>query len=525
MLAKLDGTALDEQILHFLQQSAQFFERQGQRAYLVGGSLRNLLLGAACSDWDIVSGGDAPALARGLAAVLGGHYAYLHTKASRVVVPVAARAGGKRDVVLDIAPLQGQTLEEDLRQRDFTINALAAPLKQVVRYLETGQALHPLDPLQGLADIEARRLKAVDGAIFRRDPLRMLRALRLQIRYQLSIDSWTQGLLMRDAPLLLQVAPTRIRDELYAILEHPGATAQLHWLDEHRLLTVLIPECIPARGMPQAPPHYWDVLEHSLQAVGQLELLVTLLQQPPEKLRLSPLESALPTGTLREISELLREAEQQGIFHISALQRPAMKLAALLHDIGKPATYTLDEAGHIHFDGHPQAGVPLAQRVMSRLDTSKHDRRLVQQVTAQHMRPGQLGQARAPTARAIRRYFVDLGPAGINVALFSLADHLATCGPLLSAAASATADITMFHAWEHHIAVVCLLLTRYIRQRESILPPRLLSAEELMRRFDLQPGPELGLLLEQISQAQADGSVRSREEALWLVEERLRQLR
>src|SRR5205085_4590489 len=111
-------------------------------------------------------------------------------------------------------------------------------------------------------------------------------------------------------------------------------------------------------------------------------------------------------------------------FQFANLTSPRMKMAALLHDIGKPVTYSVDEAGAIHFYNHPRAGVPLAQQVMTRLSASTQDRRLVQLVTSHHMRPGQLGQNDPITPRAIRRYFVDLGPTGIYVALISLADHL-----------------------------------------------------------------------------------------------------
>jgi poly(A) polymerase len=276
--------------------------------------------------------------------------------------------------------------------------------------------------------------------------------------------------------------------------------------------------------MPQPQPHYWDVLEHSLQTVDKLELLVTQLQRPAAGPGQSPPERSSLAGNLREIQQLLYEAEEQDIFQLALLAAPRMKLAALLHDIGKPATFTTDEEGHIHFYGHPQAGVPLALQVMRRLSASTQDRRLVQQVTTHHMRPGQLGQTGMVTPRAIRRYFVELGPTGIAVALFSLADHLATRGPLLAHQLSSTDDKATLHSWEQHVAVVSLLLTRYIRQRESILPPRLLSAEELMRHFDLKPGPRVGQLLEAIAEAQADGSVRSREEAFWFAEERLQHI-
>jgi tRNA nucleotidyltransferase/poly(A) polymerase len=144
---------------------------------------------------------------------------------------------------------------------------------------------------------------------------------------------------------------------------------------------------------------------------------------------------------------------------------------------------------------------------MQRLNASTRDRRLVQQVVAHHMRPGQLSRDTA-TTRAIRRYFVDLGPTGIHVALVSLADHLAMRGPE-----------KLTEIWQRHLALVRLLLTRYIREREHILPPRLIQAEELMRRLDIQPGPLVGELLEHIAEAQADGTIHSKEDALWHAEE------
>jgi len=223
-------------------------------------------------------------------------------------------------------------------------------------------------------------------------------------------------------------------------------------------------------------------------------------------------ESTGREDDLAEIRVLLREAETQGIFAFERLKAPGMKMAALLHDIGKTVTYSEDEDGGMHFYNHPQAGVPLVEQVMRRLCASTQDRRLAQLVSAHHMRPGQLGQDGPVTPRAIRRYFVDLGPTGIYVALFSLADHLATLGPQ-----------PVTNSWERHLGVVRLLLTSYIRERERILPPRLISPEELMRRLNLEPGPLVGQLLDLIAEAQAEGTIHSKEEAMWLAEERMNQ--
>jgi poly(A) polymerase len=510
------------------------------------------LLGEECLDWDIVIPGDAHKIARQLADTLGGHYVHMHEKASRVVVFVehAGSPDKKKEMRFDISPLIGKTIEDDLRQRDFTINAIAAPLDQVVRYLESDitrratqnvgaplagarwmgaravgahgtdadadeqTALHLIDPLNGLADLQARRLKAVDDQVFRHDPLRMLRSVRLMMRYQLQIDPWTESLLTRDAGLLPEVAPERVHDELYAILGPDEAASRLHFLDEHGLFMVIFPEFAPARGMRQPHPHHWDVLTHSIETVGALEQIARLVQgktvgAPFTGARRGGEEAATDVD-LAEIRVLLHEAEQQGIFSFAGLTTPRMKMATLLHDIGKPVTYSCDQEGAIHFYNHPLAGVPLVEQVMRRLCASTQDRRFAQLVAAHHMRPGQLGHDGPVTPRAIRRYFVDLGPTGIYVALFSLADHLATLGP------QPTAD-----AWQRHLGVVRLLLTRYIRERDSILPPRLISPEELMRRLKIEPGPIVGQLLDLISEAQAEGKIHSKEEALWFAEEHL----
>ncbi|MDQ2713722.1 MAG: HD domain-containing protein [Chloroflexota bacterium] len=498
--------------LRLLQRAAQYVaERQRRPAYLVGGSLRNLLLNEPCVDWDIVIGGPGVQVARGLANALGGHYVHMHDKASRVVA-----GHGQDEIIIDIAPLIGNTIEDDLRQRDFTINAMAAPLQEIVSYLSipgsSGEPVPLIDPLHGSADVHARMLRAVDEHVFQHDPLRMLRAVRLGARYHLAIEPTTAQFIKRDATLLPTVAGERIHDELYPILAPIGATEQLYVLDKLDLLTTLMPEFMPARGMPQPRPHCWDVLEHSLHTVDTLEQLASALQQGAPAAQ-QPLLQQSSGADFTEIQGLLQEARQQGIFQFADLGTPRMKLAALLHDIGKPATYSTGEDGAIHFYGHQQAGVPLASQIMKRLSTSTQDSRLAQLIAAHHMRPGQLGQDGPVTPRAIRRYFVDLGPTGIHVALLSLADHLATYGPQWEQRPPTV--------WERHLSVVRLLLDSYIRRREHFLPPQLISGNELMRRLQVEPGPIIGQLLEYIAEAQAEDRVHSKEEALWLAEEYL----
>ncbi len=268
----------------------------------MGGSLRDLLLGEASRDWDIAVEGDAHGLARKLAKTLGGISVHMHEKASRVIVRLGESV--EDDVVMDITPVNGSSIYDDLHARDFTINAMAIPLGAIAPSIGAGyeegergserremaglagdhegrpytaRSGQIIDPLHGQRDLQARRLRAVERHIFQHDPLRMLRAVRLAARYHLTIDNLTRGMIQRDAALLPSVAAERIHQELHAILEPDGAAAQLRLLDDLGLLTTLIPEFIPARGMRQPYPHYWGVLEHSLETVGALERIAHIL--------------------------------------------------------------------------------------------------------------------------------------------------------------------------------------------------------------------------------------------------------
>nr|BBH94922.1 polynucleotide adenylyltransferase [Thermogemmatispora argillosa] len=510
---------LEQETYELLQQVARFFAAQSQReVYLVGGALRNLLLRSPSADWDLVVAGEAPKLARQLADALGGYYAHMHEKASRVVV---RRPQG--EWILDVAPLAGGSIEEDLRQRDFTVNALALPLEALLRLSAPSDltSLPWIDPCGGLADAQAGLLRAVHAEAFRARPVRLLRAIRFARRYSLQIEPATESLMRRDAGLLATEVAERLLGELYRLLELEDTTRSLRLLDRYGLLTVLVPELEPARGMPQPPPHYWDVFEHSLETVSALEAVARTLQSEPlplDELSCAAWCQPLLHGSeqaeqLAQLRALVAEATRQGLLSFPELTKPALKLAALLHDIGKPGTLSYDDQGTSHFYGHQQAGVPLAEGVMKRLSASSHDRHLVRLVTLHHMRPGQLARQEGVTPRAIRRYFVDLGVQGLHVALFSLADHLATYGPGY--------QLRPAGAWEAHLACVALLLRSYLYERERFLPTRLLTGHELMRRLGLQPGPLVGELLELIAEARAEERIHSKEEALWLAREYL----
>jgi tRNA nucleotidyltransferase/poly(A) polymerase len=225
---KKDKKTYNHETVNYLQQIVHFLHNHKHHAYLVGGSVRNLLLHEPYVDWDIVTDGDAISIARQIANKLGGYFVHMHDKANRIVV--------KADLdewIFDFSPLQGESIEADLHTRDFTLNALAVPLTDVLDYLTQGKPFTPIDPLNGTNDLASRQLCMVHDRVFQIDPLRMLRAVRFMHRYNLTLEKQTEQALTRDAPLLLQVASERIHEELYTILQPPGATNVLRFLDEH----------------------------------------------------------------------------------------------------------------------------------------------------------------------------------------------------------------------------------------------------------------------------------------------------
>ncbi|MCH7485035.1 MAG: HD domain-containing protein, partial [Chloroflexi bacterium] len=191
-------------------------------------------------------------------------------------------------------------------------------------------------------------------------------------------------------------------------------------------------------------------------------------------------------------------------------RRALVKLCGLLHDIGKPATKTFEESGRMRFFGHSDTGAEIAGRLMRRLRFSGREREIVVRMIEAHLRPVQMAQDRAPTKRAVYRYFRATGEAGVDTLFLSLADHLATVGPNVS-----------WEGFRAHVAVVSHILDLRFADERVTSPPKLVSGDDLMRELGLAPGALLGELLEAVREAQAAGEVSTQEEALALARQRL----
>jgi tRNA nucleotidyltransferase/poly(A) polymerase len=451
-------------------------------AYLVGGCVRDRLLGCAIYDLDLIVPRDSLRVARFLADHFRGAYYPLDEArgTGRAIVP--AGDGGR--LIVDVARFRGRSLADDLADRDFTINALAADVRAPAAVI---------DRCGGQADLQAGLIRPVSESSIRNDPLRALRAIRLAAKLGFALAPETERLVRRDGRALSGVAGERIRDEVARLLALPQAAPHLRRMDELGLLTAVSPELEPLRGVAQSPPHDVDVLTHSLETVQALEALLARLPAP-----LLPLAGRLQA----HLAQILSDARPRLV---------SLKLAALLHDTGKPAARSVDDEGHIHFIGHPAEGAKIAACVLRRLRFHNAEVRLAETIVRHHMRPLFLAKNNSVSSRAVYRFFRATGDAGAEVLLHALADHRATYAP-------GAEDVQ----GPRLVALAARMLDDYWERREErVAPPPLLDGNDLIREFRLRPGPRIGELLEAVREAQVSGQVRTRAGALALVREEL----
>jgi len=465
--------------------------------YLVGGAVRDILLGKAVHDIDLALHGNVLKIARRFADAVGG--AYYPLDVERETGRIVIMPEGKPRLVIDLASLRGAGIEEDLANRDFSLNAMAINLH------------HPealIDPLHGAADLHARQLRACSDHAFLDDPVRVLRAVRLAFSHKLTITSETRNLLRQAVIRLDQVSIERLRDELFRILSGSHVSQAVRTLDLFGALSFILPELEDLKNLTQSPPHLYNAWEHTLAVVDRLQIVLAVLGLVHDP----DLAANLSTGLVAVRLGRFRVQINEHIFASLTPDRTIYSLimmAALYHDVGKPFRQSLDEDGRIRFFDHDRIGAEMTAERARLLRLSTDEIQRLSLIVRHHMRPMLLAQAQVhPSRRAIYRFFRDSGQAGVDVCLLSLADFLGTYGTELPQ-----------NAWVHHLDIVRELLEAWWERSESVVyPPRLLDGHQLIQRYGLEPGPKVGRLLEELQEAQASGEVQTLSEAFLFVE-------
>jgi putative nucleotidyltransferase with HDIG domain len=463
--------------------------------YVVGGAVRNALTKRPTNEFDFTLPGKAIQNARRIADALDGAFYVLDKERDygRVILP---QPEGD-PLILDFSPFQGANLEEDLRSRDFTINAIA---------FEITRPQELLDPLGGAADLYAKRLRICTPDALANDPVRILRGIRFSVSWEMRTEPGTQEQMRAAVGLLPQVSAERLRDELFSLLDTHKPFTAIRILDYLDASQYILPELDTLKGLEQSPPHTQDAWQHSLDVLNKLYTVLDILKP-----------SYNPEGSaslfLGVISHRLGRYREQLANHLKTRlvqQRSLIALiflAALYHDIGKPETQKIDQDGRIRYIGHEEVGADLAAKRGRLLQLSNTEIKRLKSIVLHHMRPLWLSQTgNLPSRRATYRFFRDTGSAGVDICLLSLADTLATYGPTLPT------DL-----WANQVDVVRALLEAWWEKSEEVVsPPALIDGNDLIDELGFQPGPIIGQVLRTIQEAQATGKVTNRRQALEL---------
>ncbi len=449
-------------------------------AHLVGGTVRDAFLKRASHDIDLVVPENGLRLARRLADALGGAFYPLDAARGTGRVLLATREGR---YTIDIATYRGGSLEADLRARDFTINALAVPLHAPDR-------LH--DPLGGLRDLKDKILRACSPAAFTDDPLRVLRGPRLAASLGFRIHPRTRDLMQQAIPLLEDVSPERLRDELFRMLGSAHPTAPLKALDALGALPYLLPELPRLHGIPLPPPAQADAWQHATRTADRLAALLEALAPAYDQEKAADFALGYAMVRIGRYRDRLAE-------HLAGHSHPDRPARALLVFA---ALYLHAGAGT---GARPEKiGARLAERRARALRLSNPETQRLAAVIRHTADFQHLASAGAlPSPRAIHRYYRAAGSAGVDAVLLSLAETMALYGPRLP-----------HGLWQQHLEPARTLWEAWWERHDQIVAPKpLLTGEEVMAVLGISPGPSVGKALEALLEAQAAGEVKTRQQA------------
>ncbi len=459
----------------------------GQTVYLVGGSVRDLILHKPIHDFDFAVQQGAIKLAFRVGDALG-LPAFVLDK-ERDIGRVMLEDGV---TTLDFARFRaadgafGQTLDEDLRGRDFTMNAIALDVEQAMRLIGQTDNLPYIDPTGGLRDIENKIVRMTHPAAIDQDPARALRALRMALGFGFEIEAQTQAAVKQLKGEMWRISAERVRDEFLKLLKQNGSIAELQ---RYGLLSDISPEVSALFGVEQSAPHTKGVFWHTVSVLRWLTQLRTAQWK-------MSVEQTLP---VEKIVQHLAQKYDGGYSGWELLQ-----LAALFHDVGKAQTQTFEEDGRIRFFEHEHVSAMMVETRMKQLKFSKAATDRVRTIVKGHMRPLHLAQVDEVSPRAIYRYFNKAGDAGVEIALLSLADHLGTYG-----------DVGEGDAWQRLMTVVAKLLDYFFERQDVVKPVALINGGDLIE-MGLQPGRIFGRILSTITEAQAAGEITTRDQAMAL---------
>jgi poly(A) polymerase len=442
-----------------------------EHAWVVGGAVRDAVLGRPVNDLDLAIDGSPEAVTRKVADALGGFAFELSSE-----FPTWRARDREGTWQVDFAALREGSIESDLALRDFTVGAVAVDL-------ETGTGL---DPYDGLDDLEAGIIRAVGSASFSNDPLRLMRAARLVSQFGWQIDPRTVTLGLDTAPYAAESAGERILAELCQLMAAEDPVAGLGAMDELGLFESVLPEVGALHGVVQGPNHHLDVYGHTIEVLEGI-------------LRIESDLEGFVGDSAEAVRELLNEDLADGVSRSTGL-----RLGALLHDCAKPQTRK-DENGFVSFRGHDRQGAELIIGIFKRLKASNRLSSYVADLARHHLILGFMVPQRPLDRSQIYHYLKHTDPVSIDVTLLTVADRLGARG---------TGSVASDEMITGHLELASEMVADGLEWRRTGPPAAFMPGNELARELGIEPGPELGKVIDALAEARYAGEVDSASEAV-----------
>ena len=437
--------------------------------YLVGGYIRDILLQKSNYDRDYMVKGQSAIEFAQKAADLFQSYLVVLDKThdiARVVMP-------DKKHTLDFAGCVGKDVYSDLANRDFTLNAIACPVE------DKGCKL--IDPFNGIKDIKNKIIRTLAEKNIIDDPVRLLRAFRFAAQFDFKIEEKTLEFIKKHHKLINNVAFERVNTELIKFFDSDDSAKNLSLMKDTGLLFEIFPEIVPQKDVPPNLHHHLCLIDHSIEVVRQVEVQVKIFPD--------------------WVKEHIYKDFSTNIRTISLL-----KIAALLHDLGKPATWTIEENGRHRFIKHEEVGAELAVDLLKRLKFSKNASEYIRMLIKNHLYPSQLIREGLDkiSEKALMRFFRRITDNTPDLLLLALADRLSAKGP----------EITE-ETIEKNIQGTYIILEKYRESKEEVKTlPRLVTGKDVMREWDIPEGPTVGKILRELKEEQISGNINTRKEAL-----------
>ena len=439
-----------------------FILKDIHKGYLVGGAIRDIIMGKNYKDRDIAIK-NAEIFAKELANTLEGTFVVLDSenKIYRIVLK-------DKENYLDVSEIRGVNIQEDLSLRDFTINAIAFDL-------ENNEII---DTTGGLDDIKAKILRGIREDNFTDDPLRLLRTYRFMATTGFKPENELIDIIKKHLHKISQPAKERIHDEIMKLFGGKYTSKALLRMLDDGILEIIFPCVNDIKRIPPNSHHHLDLIHHVIETVRQIELIYE--------------------NSGSEIKEHLDKTDFGGYPRLNHL-----KIAGFLHDIGKPSTWTIEENGRHRFIKHDVEGAVLAIPLLKSLKFSNKQIDYITEMIRKHIYPSNVISAPDADNKALMRYIRKMGINVIDNIILAKADRLSAQGP----------DITK-EMTKTNINGLNRLLAFYLETKDTLKPlPKLIDGNEIMKLLGINQSPKLGKIINELKEAQINGDITTREDA------------